>query len=462
MNDGVASGDDIVDKLVRLLPGRPKTRRQIIRQLVHLGLLQSARDLKKKKGSSEVRRTWNEDEEEELRMAYSEFKETDDVIGSILDCLKVKRSKAAVINKLLSLGLISDKKEIKKKRKKKMVEPSEREDNEDEFDVDSLEDTITSYQRKSLNPDVGLDWIISLLTRAIDDRNDGEDQEATAIIPLKDEDDDCLDDPNFTRILKKIGFRKPDMVQERYWRIPGDLSGEHLEECCDTVKVKKDDCPEDINVDDILKGRQFLDDSFSDTEPSTLGRGLFIGASDDEGGEEEDSLKIREEIDALLLNRTRPALETLEDVIKTYKSRTNDYYPGLEWISAFLRKAIESRKENSNPESMAIVPIKEEEEEYLEDENFSKILKKIGLKQPDLIQERYWRIPSGLSLEYLEEISDTIKTEKSANEENEDMDFSEMLRKRRIGEDSDSDVETFSVKRKKLILDDDDDDDDYD
>ncbi|CAD5116385.1 DgyrCDS5281 [Dimorphilus gyrociliatus] len=460
--EGGAAGDDIVDKLVRLLPGRPRTRRQIIRQLVHLGLLQSARDLKKKKkGGNELRRTWNEDEEEELRMAFNEFKETDDIVGCILDSLKVKRSKAAVINKLLSLGLISDRKEVRRKKKKNnFVLEKEQDNEEDELDVDTLDDIITSYQRKSLNPDIGLDWVISLLTRAIDDRGDGEDQEATAIIPLKDEDEECLDDPHFTRILKKIGFRKPDMVQERYWRIPADLSCEYLEECCDTVKVKKDDCPEDINVADILKGRQFLDDSFSDTEPSTLGRGLFIGASDDEGDEEEEErLRIREEIDSLLLNKTRPASETLEDVIKVYKSRTNDYYPGLDWVSTFLRKAIDSRKDCLNPESMAVVPIREEEEEYLEDENFSKILKKIGLKQPDLIQERYWRIPAELSLEYLEEISDTLQAEKSADEENEDMDFSEMIRKRRIGEDSDSDVETFSVKRKKLILDDDDDDD---
>ncbi|EMP31035.1 Protein timeless like protein [Chelonia mydas] len=62
---------------------------------------------------------WTLQEEEELRELYLKYKGVEDILGNIMKHLTAKRSKARVVEKLLSLGLVAERKELYKKRKRK-------------------------------------------------------------------------------------------------------------------------------------------------------------------------------------------------------------------------------------------------------------------------------------------------------------------------------------------------------
>ena len=59
---------------------------------------------------------WQEDEIERLRDLYSEFKDSDDVMSNIVEGMPMKRSQKRIIEKMLEIGLIEDKSQVRKKR----------------------------------------------------------------------------------------------------------------------------------------------------------------------------------------------------------------------------------------------------------------------------------------------------------------------------------------------------------
>ncbi|KAG7218478.1 hypothetical protein INR49_009355 [Caranx melampygus] len=109
---------DIVETLLPLLSNSSRTRRQVVTQLVHLGLVENAKELKKQKKGTRIV-LWTEEQEQELHMLFDEFKDSDDVLGNIMKKLTAKRSRARVVDKLLSMGLVSERRELYKKRSRK-------------------------------------------------------------------------------------------------------------------------------------------------------------------------------------------------------------------------------------------------------------------------------------------------------------------------------------------------------
>ncbi|CAL8401457.1 unnamed protein product [Arctogadus glacialis] len=105
---------DPVEALLPLL-GATRSRRQVVLQLVHMGLVESAKQLKKHKVGTGIV-LWTEQQEDELEMLYEEFKDSDDVLGNMLRKTTAKRSRARVVDKLLSMGLVSERRQLYKKR----------------------------------------------------------------------------------------------------------------------------------------------------------------------------------------------------------------------------------------------------------------------------------------------------------------------------------------------------------
>lgn len=179
---------DIVETIIQSLSNSSRTRRQVVTQLVHMGLVDNAKELKKpkyviclvsskitsimckyiykkknlkasfhclvlRKGTQIV--LWTQEQELELEMLFEEYKDSDgiwnllsssspkyfdqtlpsfsvaapvrdsafkeafidtDVLGNIMKKLTAKRSRARVVDKLLSMGLVSERRELYKKR----------------------------------------------------------------------------------------------------------------------------------------------------------------------------------------------------------------------------------------------------------------------------------------------------------------------------------------------------------
>ncbi|GAB6032071.1 hypothetical protein CHUAL_010437, partial [Chamberlinius hualienensis] len=225
---------------------------------------------------------WQEEELNELRQLYERFQEADDVVARIVDNLSVKRPKVRVIDKLVEIGVVSDKSQLKKKSKakKKMKScdgqllASLEEYDSDEDDKDDSTGSgiasgrepleyillIVSSKKELLGP---MKWIADDLKDIASDRESGIDNESVPLVPIVQENHDALENPIFIRLLKALGLEPPQKGQETYWRYPAKLSGDAcrkraqlLEEAFNENNSNIDNIASESDSDNSRNGRQ--------------------------------------------------------------------------------------------------------------------------------------------------------------------------------------------------------------
>ncbi|XP_068576623.1 protein timeless homolog [Cebidichthys violaceus] len=285
---------DIVETLLPLLSNSTRTRRHVVMQLVHMGLVENAKALKKQKKGTQIV-LWTEEQEEELQMLYEEYKDSDDVLGNLLKKLTAKRSRARVVDKLLSMGLVSERRELYKKRSriahekssgKRMteeeflvgltqglpddpgdkddedMEEDESEESDEEEDEEQERETQNGKRRiKSLpttverRPDVGpmvyalqqdgmsgpLLWLQNSLYKTAEDRKADGLSLAVPLVPLSEANEDAMDNKSFQRLLRKLGIRPPANEQETFWRIPENLSVAQLQSAAAALSPREEE-----------------------------------------------------------------------------------------------------------------------------------------------------------------------------------------------------------------------------
>lgn len=268
---------DIVETLLPLLSNTNRTRRQVVAQMVSMGLVDSVKDLKKERKGTRIV-LWTEDQEQELQMLFEEYKDSDDILGNILKRLTAKRSRARVVEKILSMGLVSDRRELYKKRRRNAAgkstgmteedffadlsgapgrdgmdgneEEEEEDELEDEDEIDyegekeeevrvvsekksrrresavekntSVETMAQNLRRDGLSGPVL--WLQNCLNRAADDREEDGVSHPVPLVPLTEDNEDAMEHKSFQRLLRKVGIRAPADEQESFWRIPDTLS----------------------------------------------------------------------------------------------------------------------------------------------------------------------------------------------------------------------------------------------
>lgn len=245
---------DVVDNILARITDETRTRHQVIKQLVTQGLVENASVLKRKKNTKVT--IWREHEEMELRRLFEEFKDSEDPVGSIVGMMSVKRSKHKVIEKILELGLVMDRKELYKKRKRGMgarsgkdkdvihAGGSDSEDDDDRMDGQQTQPDeddegwslidIQSCVRQATSDGLmeQVSWLKSNLEQAIEDRNQAveDDEELTLpLVPLTEDQENAMQNVAFRKMLFFIGLQKPTTGQEMFWRIPPTLTVEQLQ-----------------------------------------------------------------------------------------------------------------------------------------------------------------------------------------------------------------------------------------
>uniref|UniRef100_W5M9F3 Timeless circadian clock n=1 Tax=Lepisosteus oculatus TaxID=7918 RepID=W5M9F3_LEPOC len=265
------SAADLVDTLLPLLRNPSRTRRQVVNQLVLLGLVDSVKDLKKERRGTRIV-LWTEEQELELQTLFEEFKDSDDILGSILKKLTARRSRARVVDKLLSLGLVSDRKELYKRRRRRAAgkssgmteeeffsdlagatqeelsegeaeaeeEEEETEESDEEEEEEGERDGGSRAAQSHGARDGGLQvlaravqqeglsgpllWLQNCLNRTADDREEDGLSQPVPLVPLTEENEDAMENRSFQKLLRKLGIRAPANEQESFWRIPAKLS----------------------------------------------------------------------------------------------------------------------------------------------------------------------------------------------------------------------------------------------
>ncbi|XP_029450670.1 protein timeless homolog [Rhinatrema bivittatum] len=285
-------GEDVVDAILARLKPASWTRRQVINQLVAMELADSVKDFKREKKGTRIV-LWTQEQEMELQRLYEEFQETDDILGNIMKNITAKRSRARIIEKLISMGLVSDRKELYKKRRRKgkshgMTEEEflrdlgvndqdeeEEEDEEEDDDGKSEEEEeeeerwgktiigsrskenveslhlagtgLTAFDRRTESLVLSLQqeglsgpllWLQNCLTRMADDREEDGISQAVPLVPLTEESEDAMENKQFQKLLKKVGARPPANEQESFWRIPAKLSPEQLRRVATSITLQ--------------------------------------------------------------------------------------------------------------------------------------------------------------------------------------------------------------------------------
>uniref|UniRef100_A0A8C0GF80 Timeless circadian regulator n=1 Tax=Chelonoidis abingdonii TaxID=106734 RepID=A0A8C0GF80_CHEAB len=232
-------GADVVGSILAHLRAPGRTRKQIIKQLVRLGLAESERDFPK--GTRLV--LWTEEQELELQRLFEEFQGADDILGNIMKHLTAKRSRARVVEKLLSLGLVAERKELYKKRKRKPglpgmvlhclggctpIAPA---------GMGDQRSPARCVPEGHLSPPPSLVpaglagsllWLQNCLNRVAEDREEDGTAQPVPLVPLLEENEDAMENQGFQKLLRKVGVRAPANEQESFWRIPAKLSPEQL------------------------------------------------------------------------------------------------------------------------------------------------------------------------------------------------------------------------------------------
>jgi len=244
---------DVIEKITERLSEKGRTSKQVRSKLVRLRVLEKP---KKRKGNE-----WTEEETEELRHLYEEFKSTDEPLTNIMQALTFSKSKKWVISRLLEIGLVENRKELSSKRRKKNKtsenQMSENDDliidedkdteyegedagsaaNGNEEDIDeseSLDDesavnsSLRQILQKLVNEGFGneIAWIGSRLVRVGNERENAEEDEwqPVPLVPITDDHQNALSNKLFKLMLKRVGMSPPTNKQEAFWRISKSLS----------------------------------------------------------------------------------------------------------------------------------------------------------------------------------------------------------------------------------------------
>lgn len=274
------SQEDVVDWITNNLVDQTKSRRQVLKKLKELMLLV---DYKKKGASGKARapQTWTEDEESHLQELFEQYRESDDPLGNIMNNLDVPRPKNRIVDKLLVMGVIQDKKEVRKKRARKggKSRPNDSDNDSINNESDSDDDSITSQRSKLAAPPQrrtkkntsnkskktgkqkptvhvavpkaqiceilikivdsemheALEWLKESLSDAIEDY-EVENNEGIPLVPVMDYAETAMENPEFQRMLRMLGVCPPFDEQEAYWRIPGHLPISTLQNYCDILQ----------------------------------------------------------------------------------------------------------------------------------------------------------------------------------------------------------------------------------
>ncbi|XP_070151223.1 protein timeless homolog [Polyergus mexicanus] len=260
---------DLIDWLLEHIINENRTRRTIIKKLKEMSLIVNSKNVRAEV-QKRLPKEWSEEEIIQLTELWTQLKDDDDPVDLIFTGLRIKRPKPKIKEKLLELGLVQDRKELRKKRARKSnqgkssweTQAASNSDGDESSATDDEDDeelrksskrggaprrseestkkkqrnrrklptiVYTDAQLSGLLKDVidrdmreALEWIKESLQDILDDR-DEESSEGIPLVPLTDYSSTAMDSPSFQKLLRALGFVPPADAQESYWRMPANM-----------------------------------------------------------------------------------------------------------------------------------------------------------------------------------------------------------------------------------------------
>ncbi|XP_060821669.1 protein timeless homolog isoform X2 [Bombus pascuorum] len=315
---------DVIDWILEHI-NQERTRRGIMKKLKEMCLIVNSKTIRNEV-QKRLPKVWSEDEISQLTELWEQLKQDDDPVDLIFNGLTIKRPKPKIKEKLLELGLATDRKELRKKRSRKSnhgkssweTQSASNSDEDESSDEEAGKSSsnrnvapnkptnkgkkknakkqptmvYTDAQLSGLLKDVieknmshALEWIKESLLDVLDDR-DEESCEGIPLVPLTDYSSAAMDSPSFQKLIRAMGFTPPADEQESYWRIPSNmprsmiqkrcnliessLAGNFIVEEATTAKVESDnDRNSESDDEDVLENVRKYFTSKAEPQPST-------------------------------------------------------------------------------------------------------------------------------------------------------------------------------------------------
>uniref|UniRef100_A0A674BFD7 Timeless circadian clock n=1 Tax=Salmo trutta TaxID=8032 RepID=A0A674BFD7_SALTR len=261
---------DIVETLLPLLSNTTLTRRQVVAQLVAMGLVDSVKDLKKQRKGTRIV-LWTEEQEEELQMLFEEFRDSDGtffiptlyhvtmvITVAVFFCLRGDNGCRPTEEEFLAdlTGGLTEEPMDGDEEEEEDEEESEGEElarqapaargkkswmAERESMVEknaSLRTMVYTLRQEGMSGP--LLWLQNCLNRTADDREEEGLFQPVPIVPLTEENEDAMEKKSFQRLLRKIGVRAPADEQESFWRIPAQMRPSQLRGAAEVLSPSQD------------------------------------------------------------------------------------------------------------------------------------------------------------------------------------------------------------------------------
>lgn len=314
---------DVIDWILDNLIDKTRSRRGVIKKLKDLGLIFKA-PTKKSNAAAANKNLFMREEDEKLRELYDEFRLEADCLRQIMTVFDKKRSKKAVVKRMVQLGIIADESEIlpaKKSRNRKENGGEERDDSSESSDDDEtprrseiprnfeLNRREISNLRRELEESLkeAIEWIVESLNEAAEDFEEASDEidDAIPLVPFVESQKSAVDNPQFQKLLKTLNFIEPE-DRETYWKIPANMMPDELKE-----RVK------------LLTGEDNGEDQEKEDDENLFSRlkkqrEALRNLSEDEEDDENLFSRLRKQREALMYNAEDLA-PTLQKARKTTK-----------------------------------------------------------------------------------------------------------------------------------------------
>lgn len=346
-------GGDMVDWIKSKLINQNRTVAGIRKKLRELFLIVP-------KAKSRPPKEWSEQEIDQLRELHGRYRDSGNTLEDIMGQLTVKRPKPRVVDKLLELGLVGDRKELHKKGKKSksgsmrtgaIHDVSSDGELLDTTDSDSDGDGGGASRRKKDKQaegkkgrqegdrmalmrerrgktgrapsgqvtamllqvvqsgfSGGLVWLKESFEDAAGDLEKdptSEDVDGVPLVPVGDDADSAMESPIFQRLLQALGVVPPFDEQESYWRIPGDMRAPEMRQKAENIQKALDGTLSVEETTEHITGNSkraaLIDSSESEDEFDALRK--FTTASN----ENESAAKPQSAFDNLLKSNASPA-----------------------------------------------------------------------------------------------------------------------------------------------------------
>lgn len=274
--------EDVIDWIAENLIDKTRTRRAIIKKLKELGLIFKA-PTKKSNAAAVNKNLWTTEQDEKLRALYDEHRLNKYVLGIICDEFVGVRSKQAIVKRMITLGMIADKNEVKppkKSRSKKaaaegfvegggegmseedsMSNSDSASDGEDDGPVRQQKQAkptkpktskqTPATQKKQAPPTKttlnvknvrailseveesmkeAVEWLAESFTEACDDYDPSleDPDDGVPLVAVMQSHQEALKNAQFGRLLWELGVAEP-VSNETYWRIPVSMKPDELQ-----------------------------------------------------------------------------------------------------------------------------------------------------------------------------------------------------------------------------------------